>query len=116
MGKVIDQDALDAYRHVLLTLGPITGYIQWRNLPLEWLSKNLPNVGVKLIHELMASHVAGGGEIDQVLERRPEYVSWRFHYDLRMPVSNRRVYVETVFMDEPDPDDCTIWIVNMHDV
>ena len=51
----------------------------------------------------------------EVIERRPEYVFWRFHYDLRMPISNRRVYIETVFEHEPDPEDCTIWIVNMHD-
>jgi hypothetical protein len=116
MGKVIDREAMDAYRQVLLTLGSTTGYILWRNLPLLWLSRNLPNLTTKLIQELMIEHVAAGGEIDQVLERRPEYLCWRFHYDLRMPISNRRVYIETVFVHEPDPEDCQIWVVNMHDV
>jgi hypothetical protein len=115
MGKVTDETALKAYRDVLLNWGMVTGYIQWKQLPLEWLSKNLPNVGAKLIHEAMIEHVKAGGEIDQVVERRPTWIEWKFHYDLRLPVSDRRIYIETVFEHESCLDDCTIWIVNIHD-
>ncbi|HEY7116469.1 MAG TPA: hypothetical protein VH475_07785 [Tepidisphaeraceae bacterium] len=115
MGKGKDEAALECYRNVLLKLWHVTGYIQWKDLPLRWIAANLPNVGVRLIHELMAHHVASGGRIDQTEETRPEYVAWRFHYDLRMPISNRRVYIETVLDQTDDLEDCTIWVVNIHD-
>lgn len=76
---------------------------------------NLPNVTIQLIHQLMAEHVTAGGRVDQVEETRPEYTEWRFHYDLRLPVSDRRIYLETVLDQAEDIDDCTIWIVNMKD-
>ena len=116
MGTAKDQAALDAYRAVLTNLGHVTGYIQWKRVPAEWLHANIPNINARLIHELMIAHAKGGGEIDQVVEKRPQYTSWGFHYDLRLPIAERRVYIETVFMHEPDPEDCTIWIVNLHDV
>jgi hypothetical protein len=65
--------------------------------------------------EEMRKHVLAGGKIDQVEEKRPEYVTWRFHYDLRMPISGRRVYIETVLIQANDIEDCTIIVVNMHD-
>ncbi|MEP0842982.1 MAG: hypothetical protein HRF43_09750 [Phycisphaerae bacterium] len=110
-----DQAALDCYREVLLNFGRVAGYIQWRQLPWSWLSTNLPGITQRLIHELMIEYVAAGGEIDQVAETRPEYVAWRFHYDLRLPISGRRVYIETVLDQADGPEDSTIWIVNMHD-
>jgi hypothetical protein len=100
---------------VLLKLGHVGGYIQWKRLPLTWLAENLPNMTAKLIHQLMVEYVMSGGQIHQVEETRPEYVAWRFHYDLRLPISNRRVYIETALDDADDPEDCTIWVVNMHD-
>lgn len=115
MGKVKDQAALDCYKRVLTDLGHVTGYIQWKSLPFDWLYENLPNVGVRLVHQLMRDHVVSGGEIHQVEEKRPLWIAWRFHYDLRLPISNRRVYIETVLDQADDPEDCTIWVVNMHD-
>lgn len=116
MRKAHDQAALDAYRRVLLDLGHVNGYIQWRRVPREWLGRELGGYTLKAINSLMAAHVEGGGEIHQVVETRPEYTEWRFHYDLRLPISQRRVYVETVFRHEPDFADCEIIVVNMHDV
>jgi hypothetical protein len=115
MRKAKDQAALDCYREVLLKLGQVTDYIQWKELPLCWLFENLPNINVKLVHELMAEHVQSGGEIYQVEETRPEYVWWRFHYDIRMPLSGRRVYIETVLEQGEDAEASTIWIVNLKD-
>ena len=108
MGKVKDEAALNCYKRVLLDLGHVTGYIQWKGLPFDWLSANLPNVSVRLVHQLMKGHVASGGQIHQVEEKRPLWLTWRFHYDLRLPISNRRVYIETVLDQADDPEDCTI--------
>jgi hypothetical protein len=115
MAQPKDQAALLTYREVLLKLGHVAGYIQWREVPLRWLAANLPNVGVRLVHELMIRHVQSGGKIDQVEETRDAYLMWRFHYDLRLPISSRRVYIETVLYHVDDVEDCTIWVVNMHD-
>ncbi|MGD1278700.1 MAG: hypothetical protein ABR964_15920 [Tepidisphaeraceae bacterium] len=115
MGKVQDQAALDAYRYVLLNLGHVTGYIQWQRLPRDWLDRELAGYTQKMINELMATHAKTGGTIHQVVETRPEYIRWRFHYDLRLPISGRRIYIETVFRHERDLEDCEIIVVNMHD-
>lgn len=114
MGKAT-QAALDAYRKVLIELGSVTGYIQWKPVPLDWLHRNLSNVTVRLIHEAMISHAIAGGTIDQVVEKRPLWIQWQFHYDIRLPILDRRIYIETVFEHEPCLEDCTIWVVSLHD-
>jgi hypothetical protein len=115
MGLVHDEDELEAYKYVLLNLGHVTGYMEWKRLPREWMDRNLPGYTQRQVNALMAEYVRGGGEVSQTIERRPEYTQWRFHYDLRMPITGRRVYIETVFVREPDPEDCVIYVVNMHD-
>jgi len=58
--------------------------------------------------------VKSGGAIDRVEERRPEWTHlWHFHFDLRLDLDGRRVYVETRLDDEM-PDDPTILMVNVH--
>jgi hypothetical protein len=115
MAKPKDQVALDRYCQVLREFAGYSGYIQWRRLPSEWLAANLPNIGLRRMHELMAEHVASGGKVDQVEELRQEYVEYGFHYDLRMAIDGRRVYMETVLDQADHVEDCTIWVVNMHD-
>lgn len=115
MGQTHDPNELAKYKGVLLTLGHVTGYISWKELPRTWLDRNLPGCTQKMVHQLMADHVRNGGQIDQTVEKRPEHTQWRFHYDLRMPITGRRVYIETVFVHETDPEDCVIYVVNMHD-
>lgn len=109
-----DPAALGRYRQVLIELSHVTDYIQWEDGALRRLSEHLPGVGIRLIHELMHDHAASGRKIDQVEEKRPEYIGWRFHYDLRLPVSGQRFYIETVLDDHPDIEDCVIHVVNIH--
>jgi len=113
--KPKDEAALKRYREVLLKFGHFTDYIQWKPLPERWLGTNIPNVTAKLVHELMVKHAASDADIDQISETRPEYSHWRFHYDLRISILGRRVYIETRFDQEQDDEDCTIWVVNIHD-
>ena len=115
MAKARDQEALECYVKVLLTLGRFSDYIVWKRLPQEWLAREFPNFTLRAMNEAMQRYVASGGVIDQVEERRPEFLSWRFHYDLRLPMSNRRIYIETVFRQAEDIDDCVIFVVNVHD-
>jgi hypothetical protein len=66
----------------------------------------------------MHDYVLAGGEIDQQKETRPEWNMHDFHYDLRIPIADRLIYVETrlIYRDAQDPDDPIIHVVNIHDV
>ena len=57
---------------------------------------------------------AAGGEIDQVPETRPQWNEQRFHYDFRMDIGGRLLYIETILVED-DPDDPTIHVVSIHD-
>ena len=113
--KPKDEAGLKRYREVLLRFGLVTDYIQWKKLPQDWLGVNFPNVTAKLVHKLMVKHAESNGKIDQVPETRPEYSHWPFHYDLRISILGRRVYIETRFGQEQDVEECTISVVNIHD-
>lgn len=116
MAKPKDQEALKCYTKVLLDWGHVAGYVQWRKLPLAWIKRELAGVTSRAVVEEMQKYVKCGGTIAQVEETRPEYVAWRFHYDVRLPVTGRHVYVETVLEQVPNIEDCIIWVVNIHDV
>ena len=62
----------------------------------------------------MHLHVEAGGEIDQVRERRPEYADQNeFHYDFRLEIDGRRVYIETILTS--NRNGLTITVVSIHD-
>ena len=89
------------------------GYVTWKQTAREWVETKLAGTTTRQIDDLMWEHVAAGGEIDQQRERRPEW-SEQYHYDLRIRIRTRRVYIETVLLDD-DPDDPTIHVVSIHD-
>ncbi len=90
------------------------GFVQWKPLPSEWLRKNLENLSQKAIGQLMWQHVADGGEIDQVVETREEYrVHHQYHYDFRIPIAGRLIYIETRLVETRMGP--TIIVVNIHD-
>jgi hypothetical protein len=63
----------------------------------------------------MWQHVAGGGEIDQVAETREDYRNrYPYHYDFRLPIAGRLIYIETCCDDTMMGP--TIYVVNIHDV
>jgi hypothetical protein len=94
------------------------GYVVFTERAAEWLRLNLPRCSLKHFAEMLHQFVAeGAGEIDQVLETRPEWsCHHEFHYDLRPVIEGRRLYVETrlIYTDADDPDDPLIHIVNIH--
>jgi len=71
-------------------------------------------VTLKGIAELIYRHFDSGGQIDQVNETREEWLDFKFHYDLRLTIAERRIYIETVLLSE-DPDDPEIQVVNIHE-
>jgi hypothetical protein len=62
----------------------------------------------------MSRFVAGGGEIDEVRETRPEWSGHRCHYDFRVEIGGRFLYIETILVED-DLDDPTIHVVSIHD-
>jgi hypothetical protein len=63
----------------------------------------------------MHDHLQAGGVIDQVPESRPEWDTYPFHYDFRLKLGSRHVYIETILQDD-DPKDPTVHVVSIHDV
>jgi hypothetical protein len=91
-----------------------TGYVTAKEIVLDWIAENLPGLRLRDIAKLMHDHVVqAGGTIDQVRERRPEYNDRDYHYDFRLMIAGRRIYIETILVDD-DPSDPTIHIVSMH--
>jgi hypothetical protein len=78
----------------------------------------LVDYSLRDIRRLLHDFVDQGGEIDEQVERRPEYTHYEFHYDLRVPIGGRRIFFETVLMCDAaaHPDDPQIIVVSVHDV
>jgi hypothetical protein len=108
---------LRCYRNALQNW-KVRGYINFKKLAQEWLARELPNYTLPDLCQTLHGFVDQGGTIDEVVERRPEYTHYEFHYDLRVKIGNRWVYFETVLLceDADDPDEPTILVVNIHDV
>jgi hypothetical protein len=94
------------------------GYVVFTERAAEGLRLNLPGYSHKQFAEMLHRFVGeDGGEIDQVVETRPEWsCHHEFHYDLRPVIDSRRLYVETrlIYTDPDDSDDPLIHIVNIH--
>lgn len=112
----MDEEWLRCYRNALANWH-VTDYLRLTEVAERWLRAELPYLTLKAFGRLLHEYVAGGGQIDQQPETRPEWTVHEFHYDLRIPVSGRLIYVETrLFYDDPDdPDDPWIHVVNIHD-
>jgi hypothetical protein len=93
------------------------GYIRFTEPAERWIYGNLAGLKLRDFGRLMWEHVRDGGMIDAVKETRPEWSEHLFHYDLRLNIAGRRIYVETrlYFGDANDPDDPTIHVVSVHD-
>jgi hypothetical protein len=117
MAKVTDPTILACYLNALSNWR-FAGYVVFTDQSAKWLRLNLPEWSQKHFAERLFQFVGGGeGEIDQIVETRPEWSGLHeFHYDLRPVVEGCRLYVETRlnYTDPDDPDDPLIQIVNIH--
>src|SRR4051812_32713361 len=106
MPPLTDVSILAQY-HAVLENWKYTDYVTAKPLALDWMSNNLPGLSLKDVAKAMYDHCRLGGVIDQIPERRPEYMAWPFHYDLRLQLAGKQVYIETILQDD-DPKDPTI--------
>jgi hypothetical protein len=91
-----------------------TGYVTWKATARQWVEANLEGWTTRAIAEEMCRHSDGGGQIDQIRETRPEWTEHRYHYDLRIQIGGRLIYIETLLVED-DPDDPTVHVVSIHD-
>ncbi len=113
MAPLADPQILSCFQGVLSNCH-VTGYVTVKTIALTWAAKNLPNFELKVLAKLMYEHVMNGERIDQVRETRPEWNDRDYHYDFRLEWAGRRIYIETVLVDD-DPTDPSIDIVSIHD-
>src|SRR5579862_7813484 len=111
------EERLRCYRNALRNWRP-TGYVTFKKIAEQWLRTEFPDLPLIDVRRELHEFVENGGEIDEQVEKRPEYAHCEFHFDLRLKIGNRRLYFETVLQcdDFDDPDDPTIVVVNVHDV
>ena len=91
-----------------------TGYVTAKELALTWIADNLGGLTLKDVAKAMHQFCQGGGVPDQVRETREEFLGWPYHYDFRLPLASRTVYLEVILQDD-DPKDPTIHLVSIHD-
>ncbi len=113
MPPLQDPTILAQYRSVLANWR-VTGYVEWKEVAWNWVREQLAGVDPRYIAKMMYDYVQAGGVIDQVPETRPEWNDRPFHYDLRIPITGRLIYIETILIDD-DPTDLVIRVVNIHD-
>ena len=113
MARLQDPVVLAQYRSALANWH-FTGYVDWKETARNWVRDQLGENEPRQIARLMFEHVEAGGEIDQVAEQRPEWNDRPFHYDLRISVGGRLLYIETILLDD-DPGDPVLRVVSIHD-
>jgi hypothetical protein len=116
VARLTDPERLKCYLNALSNWR-YTGYVQLTDFAEREFKRLGLGIEVRELQRLLAEFVERGGEIDQVEETRPEWRDWDYHYDLRLTISGRKLYVETrlLYRDANDPDDPVIIVVNIHD-
>ncbi|HEX7379901.1 MAG TPA: hypothetical protein VF278_22450 [Pirellulales bacterium] len=115
MAPLNDPVRLRAYRNALANWR-FKGFIRWTEQALRGLHQELEASTAAEVARLMHEYVCAGGNIDEVPETRAEWSHHDFHYDFRIEVEGKRLYIETrLYFDDPDdPDDPWIHVVNVH--
>ena len=113
MAPLTDAEILAKFRHALQEWR-FTGYITWKVTAREWVERNLEGWTTRAVGHEMFLHCQAGGEIDQVRETRPEWNEQRYHYDFRIQIGDRLIYIETILVED-DPRDPTVHVVSIHD-
>lgn len=113
MARLSDVRLLALILDALRNQSRFDGYVRWEPLASDWMRNNLEAHTIQELNRLLLEHVEQGAEIDQVKEQRPEFASqYEFHYDFRLNVGEKHVYIETVLEETPTGPE--IRVVNAH--
>jgi hypothetical protein len=118
MAPLTDPDRLEAYKNALNNWR-FEGYIEFdlTQQAHDWIRRELPNVSLREIVQLMHEYVESGGVIDEIRETREEWSDkYEYHYDLRFLICSKPVYFETRLICRLPyiPDEPRIEVVNVH--
>ncbi|HVC98547.1 MAG TPA: hypothetical protein VND64_33075 [Pirellulales bacterium] len=113
MPSPADLEARQAWLNAFQEGRRFRGFVTWKPLAQGWVKANLEGNTLREMEKLLHDHVAGGGTLDQVRERRKDWLDFEFHFDLRLDVGGKKIYVETVLV-RADPRDPLVEIVNVH--
>lgn len=100
--------------HYALSHWQFTGYVTWKPIARQWVERNMEGWTTRAIAEELFQFFDGDGEISQTAETRPEWSQWQFHYDFRIEIGGRLLYIETVLVED-EPDDPVVHVVSIHD-
>jgi hypothetical protein len=114
-----DPDRLAAFLDAMRNWA-IRGYIEFdlSSTARKYVRETLGIGSLDELSRLMHQFVTTGGCVDEIRELRPEWCpKWEFHYDLRIQVNNRVVYIETrlIYRLPVVADESSILVVNIHD-
>ena len=91
-----------------------SGGVIWKRVPSEWVSENLDGCTPDGIVYIIQEHIATDGEIDRAEDTRNEFRHLHpYHYDFRISICGRFIYVETL-LDETRMGP-RVTIVSIHD-
>ncbi len=118
MAPLTDPARLEAYSDALGNWR-FEGYIRFEltEAAYRWIKRELDSISLKEVGRLMYAHVAAGGQIDEVPEKRPGWSeAYEFHHDLRFTIQDRPVYIETRldYRLPVVPDESSILVINVH--
>lgn len=117
MAPLNDPIRLQCYKNALQNWR-YNGYVVFRDRAEKWIRAQLPGYSLKALAEMLFQHVEAGGKVDEQPEKRPEWSDrYEFHHDIRITISGRLIYFETVLLagKSDDLDGSTIFVVNVHD-
>lgn len=118
MAPLTDPDRLAAYRDAFANWR-FEGFVRFEltGTAYRWVKVELEGITLKELGRLIHEFVAAAGEIDEVRETRPDWRDeYEYHYDLRLAIHGKPVYIETRLTFElPLRPDCSVsTIVNVH--
>lgn len=86
--------------------------VDWKRVAAEWVLKEL-GITTRAVEDAPYQHLVNGGEVSQVKETRPEYTFREYHYDFRIIIGSRSIYVETVL--DKRRMGLYVYVVSIHD-
>lgn len=111
MPPLRDANTIDKFRAAFQDHN--SGGVSWNPVPaLEWLRRNFSGITQQAVNCLILDHINSGGEIDQVVETREDYLHCGYHYDFLLRIRNRCVYVETILQESRMGP--VVTVVNIH--
>ena len=112
MARLTDPTILAKFRRAF-SQWRFTGYVTWKPIARQWVEQNLEGWTTRAVAEELCRFLDRGGEIDQTPETRSEWRQWQFHYDFRIEIGGRLLYIEALLIED-DPEDPVVHAVSVH--